>query len=79
MNYTNLTAEQVRTLQAAIVPLHNVMKEEAFLKALDLILGMANSGATALAAGVDAYTATLAAKLNADAGVTDADYVGSDL
>ncbi len=93
MNYTNLTDDQVRQLAAAIVPLHNVMQEEALLKAFDVMLGLASANTsaslTSMGSAINLWSEGLADKLNADATAQnalidfpltmDTDYVGTDL
>ena len=47
MKFTNLTDAQVRDIQAAITPLHDVVKEEAILKAFDILVGVVNGSSAA--------------------------------
>ena len=70
MKFTNLTDAQVRDIQAAITPLHDVVKEEAILKAFDILVGVVNGSSAAavsdLADDVQTWGTTLVNKLNAD-------------
>ena len=85
MSYTNLTAAQVKTLTTAMSPTVMGLQLDALLRLADMLAGVVAAGDTSVSSDVDANTASitalnawataLATKLNADAGVTDTDYV----